>query len=106
FFFFSILRPPNPPLFPYTTLFRSFSASASRCRSSQVSGRSFSQETALLPHWHQPRRSAAMLCSSGTRAGLLFGPATVQAWPAQTDRKSTRLNSSHDQISYAVFCLK
>src|SRR2546430_6087133 len=71
FFFLMIRRPPRSTLFPYTTLFRSGSARAPRCR------------------WDLVR-------------GFLGGrPARLRA-----DRKSTRLNSSHSQISYAVFCLK
>src|SRR2546430_11531411 len=71
-----IRRPPRSTLFPYTTLFRS-----SR-RSSRINGAPFLQH--LL---------AAARRISAARA-------------KQEDRKSTRLNSSHSQISYAVFCLK
>src|SRR5437667_8272154 len=69
-------RPPRSTLFPYTTLFRS-SSSASRTSSLQ---RRFATSKRSVPD------------ASGT---LLF-----------EDRKSTRLNSSHITISYAVFCLK
>src|SRR5256885_7757315 len=80
FFFLMIRRPPRSTLFPYTTLFRS----------RNVSG---------LP-W-----------SVADVAVNVFGPAvvpSVQLVTAATplDRKSTRLNSSHLVISYAVFCLK
>src|SRR2546430_12390489 len=78
FFFLMIRRPPRSTLFPYTTLFRS--ARPVTCRRRVMS------TGAVIS-----RRSA----SSGFR---LSRPAT--------DRKSTRLNSSHSQISYAVFCLK
>src|SRR2546421_5933255 len=76
-----IRRPPRSTLFPYTTLFRS--AASPRFGA-----------TARLP-W----RSIVVRASYGH---------TYQAPPLSTvsDRKSTRLNSSHDQISYAVFCLK
>src|SRR3712207_8494745 len=78
-----IRRPPRSTLFPYTTLFRSHSRRASRTESllyAQRDRRS-SRRTA-----HRPRRPT----QTRTRA----------------DRKSTRLNSSHANISYAVFCLK
>src|SRR5206468_12465797 len=78
FFFLMIRRPPRSTLFPYTTLFRS---------ASTLSASSASRY-----------RSTA---SASTRAP----PSPTAALPT-TDRKSTRLNSSHDQISYAVFCLK
>src|SRR5688572_30929492 len=74
-----IRRPPRSTLFPYTTLFRSVSALQSRDRSGRTS------RDHLV--WLRPR------------------PA-VQHLLAPQDRKSTRLNSSHSQISYAVFCLK
>src|SRR5690606_40251174 len=94
--FFFMSRPPPPsPLFPYTTLFRS--------HDDQQAGRA-----------HQlPQRSAdavrvgARLCQSRRREGFcrLEIPEHRQEFPVG-DRKSTRLNSSHVKISYAVFCLK
>src|SRR5206468_11184166 len=77
FLLLSPQRPPRSTLFPYTTLFRS-QASARRGTEIERAGR-----VALRP----------------TGASIARG-----AEPE--DRKSTRLNSSHDQISYAVFCLK
>src|SRR5258708_8050912 len=74
-----IRRPPRSTLFPYTTLFRSHLARR-RNRVGQRAGRS-------------PR--------AGRQLQLADRPAR-----AATDRKSTRLNSSHQIISYAVFCLK
>src|SRR5688572_31500649 len=74
-----IRRPPRSTLFPYTTLFRS--------------GR---PQAAQLPH-----HPGARLVDRGPRQQE--GHA---AGPHRPDRKSTRLNSSHSQISYAVFCLK
>src|SRR2546421_8381127 len=72
-----IRRPPRSTLFPYTTLFRS---------------RRFVRST------HQHTKEEIQMASIRTyKWGVLLGLA---------DRKSTRLNSSHDQISYAVFCLK
>src|SRR2546428_3408624 len=77
FFFLMIRRPPRSTLFPYTTLFRSIDDDTVAYRATQWS----SQQRVAVPH----------------RLG---------AESAGLDRKSTRLNSSHDQISYAVFCLK
>src|SRR2546430_4217590 len=73
-----IRRPPRSTLFPYTTLFRSIEET-------------FSKLKAFL------RRMKAR-----THEALL----EAIAQGLETDRKSTRLNSSHSQISYAVFCLK
>src|SRR2546430_6155900 len=80
-----IRRPPRSTLFPYTTLFRSRW-----------------QERATLPK--QSELSAALLKLPAEDFTIFEKRAGVTA-PA-TDRKSTRLNSSHSQISYAVFCLK
>src|SRR2546427_9589717 len=71
-----IRRPPRSTLFPYTTLFRSLLPDA------------FERIHSELPA--RPPR----------------GPDTNQPYGGKRDRKSTRLNSSHSQISYAVFCLK
>src|SRR2546427_7120410 len=81
-----IRRPPRSTLFPYTTLFRS---------------------------WRSDVRGAMFGLTRGTRKAH-FVRAALEAMAYQTrdvldamqDRKSTRLNSSHSQISYAVFCLK
>src|SRR5690349_22147221 len=80
-------RPPSSTLFPYTTLFRS--SSGPRGRSEQV------QEVEALAR-HEPRRAC-----SGLRSRVGEGRER-----RRQDRKSTRLNSSHVEISYAVFCLK
>src|SRR2546427_3922832 len=82
-----IRRPPRSTLFPYTTLFRSLPPSA-------VSGTRLTLRTRGRG---APRCLFRRLKNCGVRAG--------QA-PQLGDRKSTRLNSSHSQISYAVFCLK
>src|SRR5688572_32092780 len=89
-----IRRPPRSTLFPYTTLFRSIN---------EVFGK-------------KPRYSDVLgLCRTSTITDI-----SAQGWslnpgryvgvapgePVSEDRKSTRLNSSHSQISYAVFCLK
>src|SRR5439155_22196469 len=91
--------PPRPPPFPYTTLFRSGSAphgSSCACRARTSSG-----SWLLWP----PRESTHQAPShSGSREE----PSPPGCGPGQSckDRKSTRLNSSHVAISYAVFCLK
>src|SRR5256885_3199387 len=75
-----IRRPPRSTLFPYTTLFRS-----------------------LVGSYYEGKRPYLILLSRGRRGGVL-----IFVWPVISllDRKSTRLNSSHLVISYAVFCLK
>src|SRR2546428_5771855 len=75
-----IRRPPRSTLFPYTTLFRSGIRQRRELNGPNSIGKS----------WQQVAR------------GLKAEPGLADA----SDRKSTRLNSSHDQISYAVFCLK
>src|SRR5438128_6583795 len=81
FFFLMIRRPPRSTLFPYTTLFRS-----------QALGESGHRSCLLLTSREQPPE---------------LGPPRGEGGPVRMlDRKSTRLNSSHGSISYAVFCLK
>src|SRR2546428_4695823 len=89
FFFLMIRRPPRSTLFPYTTLFRS----------------GFSLERALCRRHHFHARP---LGYDWLGIGYLvrFFEVKIDHVLCLTDRKSTRLNSSHDQISYAVFCLK
>src|SRR5256885_7450317 len=99
-----IRRPPRSTLFPYTTLFRSQHAGAGEVRQA--------------PRLQLPR--VAQQCAHGTESGAV---ARRDAEPVERshaegacqvlarevgieDRKSTRLNSSHLVISYAVFCLK
>src|SRR3712207_7428018 len=83
-----IRRPPRSTLFPYTTLFRS-EHETNALRSSQVPesrllGRGVSKQSSARPSDFVP----------------------TEKLPNHQDRKSTRLNSSHANISYAVFCLK
>src|SRR5207244_7374674 len=92
FLFFSLISlPPRPTLFPYTTLFRSGPCPLSPRGSSRPSAR-----RAAAP-WGGARGPVPAPPASGARTG---------ASPPAADRKSTRLNSSHQIISYAVFCLK
>src|SRR5688572_32560405 len=92
-----IRRPPRSTLFPYTTLFRSSLPLAVVTKS--LDSNSFS----LLPQSVCIGRSSGGVLS---RLSLQAFFALVPSLPHQLDRKSTRLNSSHSQISYAVFCLK
>src|SRR2546422_8304948 len=79
FFFLMIRRPPRSTLFPYTTLFRSLA---------------------------DEFRKANILPSTLIPANYETHPRQMLREAARLDRKSTRLNSSHGYISYAVFCLK
>src|SRR5437660_9732748 len=93
-------RPPRSTLFPYTTLFRSSRGSipsASTAERWSVSGTVTFSSTLSAP---LIRASNCCNCSSDSRGRVAPGAAV------SLDRKSTRLNSSHVAISYAVFCLK
>src|SRR5947209_14558794 len=97
-----LLRPPRSTLFPYTTLFRSrhLGQFADRAR---VSARG----NAFADLEHRPvfeSRDDAVELSRGEMAAE--HRADRAALQSREDRKSTRLNSSHANISYAVFCLK
>src|SRR3712207_8548728 len=97
-----IRRPPRSTLFPYTTLFRS---------RDWVIRFNEAGPQALLD---RPKGHARCRLEEGQlavlKAWMLRGPKPerdgVSAWRIVEDRKSTRLNSSHANISYAVFCLK
>src|SRR3712207_9026498 len=93
-------RPPRSPLFPYTTLFRS---------------RTYPYEVHLdgERRWPEPRSafppSVIRTLAPERELDIAFGSCRValpHEPPYTLDRKSTRLNSSHANISYAVFCLK
>src|SRR2546427_3457968 len=88
-----IRRPPRSTLFPYTTLFRSLAAEPGD-RIAEV------QVDTVTSRAHTPAFVAHLL--GAPRGDVPRGEVAV----ARIDRKSTRLNSSHSQISYAVFCLK
>src|SRR3712207_7135243 len=87
-----IRRPPRSTLFPYTTLFRS--------------GKSFGSGgngKVVMKHSRENTKFSSVfliICA------LLFAPLNFSRAQQNSDRKSTRLNSSHANISYAVFCLK
>src|SRR5437764_10988215 len=99
FFFLMIRRPPTSTLFPYTTLFRSFSAYNFERADTGI----------LAKHFEDAERECNALLNGGDKSAnqpKLALPAYDQCLKASQDRKSTRLNSSHRCISYAVFCLK
>src|SRR5205814_6855857 len=85
FFFLMIRQPPRSTLFPYTTLFRSSTA---------------------LVSTSQNRKSRIPVASAERHARATGEKELTRAIGRPRDRKSTRLNSSHLGISYAVFCLK
>src|SRR5688572_32199294 len=93
-----IRRPPRSTLFPYTTLFRSWWRGGRRDpRDRRTSPRGAAA----------PARGAGWGEDVGRRAAAGPQRERHRPWRARgEDRKSTRLNSSHSQISYAVFCLK
>src|SRR5256885_9962453 len=90
-----IRRPPRSTLFPYTTLFRSG-------REAPLV-RQLGERVGLIHELRQLRAAEERLDDRAHRAGV---HQVVQGDPLGVDRKSTRLNSSHLVISYAVFCLK
>src|SRR3989442_10173935 len=90
-----IRRPPRSPLFPYTTLFRSVDRTVRL--PDDPPGKVPARARIVVHHPLQPFDARNFM------AGCLAG---ASAWSFDADRKSTRLNSSHVRISYAVFCLK
>src|SRR3712207_8738703 len=92
-----IRRPPRSTLFPYTTLFRS--------KGGSHRAQEFTLDVGALQtqKWREEREPHPTEC----RRRLLTSPRQAAAGPGTTARsESTRLNSSHANISYAVFCLK
>src|SRR5204863_7705474 len=97
-------RPPISTLFPYTTLFRSCEVRIDPPIAAGGPFFHFRDDPRIIrrmnivdaPRWRAIRVRPNV---AGAAAGI------INRWP-QTDRKSTRLNSSHVEISYAVFCLK
>src|SRR5690606_41478540 len=93
-FLYMIRRPPSSTLFPYTTLFRS---------------PDFEELARLTPHVGAEGYFVFALTKTNGAIGTIsrmFCPALGIPEDPVRDRKSTRLNSSHVKISYAVFCLK
>src|SRR5256886_4380934 len=94
-----IRRPPRSTLFPYTTLFRSFSSAiiAAKTVPAKVVGHIEVRKTVIVVVAPGARKAVPVVIHvQSSRLGPIH----------KRDRKSTRLNSSHSQISYAVFCLK
>src|SRR3712207_7044342 len=90
-----IRRPPRSTLFPYTTLFRSMVKAKSK-------GKSNEPAVSIIPYFFTQMigdRQVAVWPEDGAVISPIF-------MMSKKDRKSTRLNSSHANISYAVFCLK
>src|SRR5205807_4108290 len=103
FFFFLLRRPPRSTLFPYTTLFRSTDSEGNEKENPRFLRRS---ERALK---RLGRKVSRKVKGSHNRAKArhALGRKHLQVQrQRREDRKSTRLNSSHLVISYAVFCLK
>src|SRR5690348_17356576 len=94
-----IRRPPRSTLFPYTTLFRS----AVKLRHILESPHVRKRRSFLASSIAQPKQLGLHCCRPRKDS---YGSAIVSFAPGEADRKSTRLNSSHPSISYAVFCLK
>src|SRR3712207_8638911 len=96
FFFLMIRRPPRSTLFPYTTLFRSTTRSGAR----------YPRLVVRLPAIGVVRSGPGGCCPFAALAPSAVPEHGNQDPRNGPDRKSTRLNSSHANISYAVFCLK
>src|SRR3712207_8333997 len=95
-----IRRPPRSTLFPYTTLFRSGVAA----RKSASGGADAWRGAFLQAPYLRDTLIAASVISETFETAITWD--RFEAFVATVDRKSTRLNSSHANISYAVFCLK
>src|SRR3712207_8756620 len=94
FFFVMIRRPPRSTLFPYTTLFRSIQSHVLSAVTDVLQSSCFVGGEPLESF----EKEFAAYCGARHALGVANG--------TDADRKSTRLNSSHANISYAVFCLK
>src|SRR2546430_11363338 len=98
-----IRRPPRSTLFPYTTLFRSHDSTGGQATvSAHVS---FAEVAAACGYASSLETDDVGQIAAWLDAPPLDGPRFARLL-TRTDRKSTRLNSSHSQISYAAFCLK
>src|SRR2546430_12291354 len=106
FFFLRFRRPPRSTLFPYTTLFRSARGRAlPRLPPDDRRPLSVAPAARARPPQGRARGFRIPAGDAGADRGELE-EAGIAARRPRGDRKSTRLNSSHSQISYAVFCLK
>src|SRR5205085_10413803 len=101
-----IARPPRSTLFPYTTLFRSNLVPGTRGGTLANLSFNFSQGPSNINGARTPETLITFDGAPAVRTrsnGTSIGAADVDS-TQEIDRKSTRLNSSHSQISYAVFC--
>src|SRR5256885_5030112 len=98
-----IRRPPRSTLFPYTTLFRSAACAAKLADWNEISATARGMRAAWANDMLWPRIERAIVRERRRGWTQLW---QIAAAVAILDRKSTRLNSSHLVISYAVFCLK
>src|SRR5437870_8084197 len=96
FFLLMLLPPPRSTLFPYTTLFRSEDQTLARLAVDH-------QLKVVADHVDVPVGDQPLAWVDGLEGAIREG---AEIGPVDRDRKSTRLNSSHVAISYAVFCLK
>src|SRR3712207_6869170 len=101
FFFLMIRRPPRSTLFSYTTLFRSLCTVGALLQRDEAHSVSVKSLEPVLAGDRPPRPASA-----GTRTAARRDDGVDNGLHRILDRKSTRLNSSHANISYAVFCLK
>src|SRR5688572_32070761 len=93
-----IRRPPRSTLFPYTTLFRSCNLHCEFCYVGDLLN--------IEGEWRQEMTLEALGKAFPEQSGFQISLTGGEIFMRKEDRKSTRLNSSHSQISYAVFCLK
>src|SRR2546430_13060068 len=98
-------RPPRSPLFPYTTLFRSRATSRADADAPEARVGVNAPDEGDVDHTRQDQ-VVDVAPAPGEDAGIVRTLRARADVPHARDRKSTRLNSSHSQISYAVFCLK
>src|SRR5207302_11123675 len=102
---YHLLHPPNSTLFPYTTLFRSLGMKDRRAETHERRRPEHHDETSRPRQHHHAEKREPHAGRERVRLGMAVRVKADHRLQ-QRDRKSTRLNSSHVKISYAVFCLK
>src|SRR3712207_7308337 len=98
-----IRRPPRSTLFPYTTLFRSLKRLGWEAPENESDNWKKRVSSDIIRSGNAAREVSEALSAYGLKQGEAI---SLTVGPKLSDRKSTRLNSSHANISYAVFCLK